>query len=230
MRAFRDRLRADPALVAAYVAAKRAILDAGVTDRLDYASRKAEFVEGVLRGLAFPARLETPRLLLSRPTDADLPELTALHTDERVMVTLGGLRTPEELEAMHRRLLGSWERGGFGWWVARHRPDGRFVGAGGLERVMVADQEEVEVGYHMVPDFWGRGLATELARESVRVGFEVLGVAGLVCFSRPTNARSRRVMEKAGFRYERGVEHAGVPLVLYRLRREDWQVGGTGRK
>jgi hypothetical protein len=30
---------------------------------------------------------------------------------------------------MHRRLLGSWERDGFGWWVARHRPDGRFVGS-----------------------------------------------------------------------------------------------------
>jgi GrpB-like predicted nucleotidyltransferase (UPF0157 family) len=63
MRAFRDRLRADPGLVAAYVAAKRAILDTGVTDRLDYSSRKVEFVQGVLRGLAavaFPSRLQTP--------------------------------------------------------------------------------------------------------------------------------------------------------------------------
>jgi RimJ/RimL family protein N-acetyltransferase len=78
----------------------------------------------------------------------------------------------------------------------------------------------------LVPDFWGRGLATELARESVRVGFGVLGVADLVCFTLPTNARSRRVMEKAGFRYERDVEHAGLPHVLYRLRRNDWEAGG----
>jgi GrpB-like predicted nucleotidyltransferase (UPF0157 family) len=41
---FRDRLRADPALVAEYVAAKRAILDAGVRDGVDYAERKGEFI------------------------------------------------------------------------------------------------------------------------------------------------------------------------------------------
>jgi GrpB-like predicted nucleotidyltransferase (UPF0157 family) len=41
---FRDRLRADPGLVAEYVAAKRAILDAGVRDGTDYAERKGEFI------------------------------------------------------------------------------------------------------------------------------------------------------------------------------------------
>jgi GrpB-like predicted nucleotidyltransferase (UPF0157 family) len=41
---FRDRLRADPELVAEYVAAKRAILDAGVIDGVDYAERKGAFI------------------------------------------------------------------------------------------------------------------------------------------------------------------------------------------
>jgi ribosomal-protein-alanine N-acetyltransferase len=232
MRSFRDRLRADPALVAAYVASKKAILAAGVTDPVAYSIRKGGFVQGVLRleggpAAVVPERLQTPRLLLSRPADADLPDLTAMHTDPRVMATLGGLRSPEELDALHRRLLGSWERDGFGVWVARHRPDGRFVGRGGLRRVQVGGRDEVEVAYARVPGFWGRGLATELAREGVRVGFEVLRLAELVCFTLPTNAASRRVMEKAGFCYERDIEHAGLPHVLHRLRREDW-AGGQG--
>jgi GrpB-like predicted nucleotidyltransferase (UPF0157 family) len=41
---FRDRLRADPALVAEYVAAKRAVLDAGVRDGVDYAEKKGKFI------------------------------------------------------------------------------------------------------------------------------------------------------------------------------------------
>ena len=230
LRSFRGRLRADPALVAAYVAAKQAILADGVTDPVDYCIRKGDFVQGVLRsggGLVAlaPERLETPRLVLTRPTDADLPDLTALHTDPRAMATLGGLRTPEELDALHRRLLSCWERDGFGVWVARHRPDGRFVGRGGLRRVEVGGRHEVEVAYALVPAFWGQGLAAELARESVRVGYEVLRLAELVCFTLPTNAPSRRVMEKAGFRYEQDVEHAGLPHALYRLRREDWAAG-----
>jgi GrpB-like predicted nucleotidyltransferase (UPF0157 family)/mannose-6-phosphate isomerase-like protein (cupin superfamily) len=49
MRAFRDRLRADPDLVARYVACKRAILASGVTDPLEYCARKGGFVTDVLR-------------------------------------------------------------------------------------------------------------------------------------------------------------------------------------
>jgi GrpB-like predicted nucleotidyltransferase (UPF0157 family) len=41
---FRDRLRADPALVAEYVAVKRAILNAGVREGDDYAERKGTFI------------------------------------------------------------------------------------------------------------------------------------------------------------------------------------------
>jgi GrpB-like predicted nucleotidyltransferase (UPF0157 family) len=41
---FRDRLRADPTLVESYVAAKRAVLDAGVRDGVDYAERKGKFI------------------------------------------------------------------------------------------------------------------------------------------------------------------------------------------
>ena len=44
LRDFRDRLRADPTLVEQYVAAKRAILDAGVRDVDDYAEKKGEFI------------------------------------------------------------------------------------------------------------------------------------------------------------------------------------------
>jgi RimJ/RimL family protein N-acetyltransferase len=173
----------------------------------------------------FPEQVETRRLLLGRPTEADLPDLTALLTDPRVMATLGGLRTPEELEARHRRLFADWERDGFGLWVARRRPDRRFVGRGGVRRVQVGGREEVEVSYALAVEFWGQGLATELAREGVRAAFEVLGLPDLVCFTLPTNARSRRVMQKAGFRYERDVEHAGLPHVLCRLRRQEWGGG-----
>jgi ubiquinone/menaquinone biosynthesis C-methylase UbiE/GrpB-like predicted nucleotidyltransferase (UPF0157 family) len=48
LRRFRDRLRADPGLMASYVAAKKAILASGVTDSVDYAIRKGDFVQGAL--------------------------------------------------------------------------------------------------------------------------------------------------------------------------------------
>ena len=76
----------------------------------------------------------------------------------------------------------------------------------------------MELLYGLVADAWGRGLASELARESLRVAFAELSLPELVAFTLPDNLRSRAVMERAGFRYERDVLHAGLPHVLYRLR------------
>jgi len=42
-----------------------------------------------------------------------------------------------------------------------------------------------------------------------------------VAFTLPTNVASRRVMDNAGFQYERDVVHADLPQVLYRARRSD---------
>jgi RimJ/RimL family protein N-acetyltransferase/GrpB-like predicted nucleotidyltransferase (UPF0157 family) len=224
LRAFRDRLRADATLREQYVARKRAILAEGVTDTLEYCYRKGDFVQDVvwrIRSAAFPARLGTPRMLLSRPTDEDRSDLVAMHTDPRVMATLGGLRTRDELEAMHQRLFACWNKDGFGVWIARDRHNGRFLGRGGLRRIQLAGRDEVEVAYALAADAWGQGLATELAEASVRAGFEVLRAPELVCFTLTTNAASQRVMQKAGFRYERDGEHAGLPHVFYRLRRYD---------
>jgi RimJ/RimL family protein N-acetyltransferase/GrpB-like predicted nucleotidyltransferase (UPF0157 family) len=225
LRSFRDRLRADAKLCEQYAACKRAILDAGVTDRVDYCYRKGEFVEAVLKSLrqpAYPEHLETPRLILTRPTEADAADLIDMHSDPRVMATLGGMRTAEQLKAINPRLMAAWQNDGFGWWIARDRLDGRFVGRGGLRRIELGGKSEVELGYGLAAEFWGQGMATELANASVASGFEVLRLNDIICFTLTTNKRSQRVMEKAGFRYERHGEHAGLPHVFYRLRREEW--------
>ncbi len=160
--------------------------------------------------------IRTDRLLLRRLVPADLDDFLVMNQDPRVMATLGGVRTPEEISSHLARLVGEWNRNGFSWWSVRMLDSGKFTGRGGLRRVLVEGRDEVEVGYGFMPEFWGRGFATELARESVRIGFEELRLPNLVSFTLPTNLASRRVMEKAGFRYERDIIHANLPHVLYR--------------
>jgi RimJ/RimL family protein N-acetyltransferase len=161
--------------------------------------------------------LRTARLFLTRMREDDWPDLQRMYLNPRVMATLGGIRAEEQTRELLRRHLSHWQEHGFGWWVAREPATGAFAGRGGLRRMIIGGSEEVEVGYGFLPEFWGRGLATELAAESVRVGFEVLGLSELVSMTLPSNRASRRVMEKVGFRYERDVVHAGLPHVLYRL-------------
>ncbi len=160
----------------------------------------------------------TERMRLTRPRAEDVPDYRRMFTDPSVMATLGGLRNEPDLQALIDRVFTHWVTHGFGLWIARDRTTGDFLGRGGLRIMMIDGRPEIELGYGLVPQAWGRGLATELARESVRVGFEVLRVPDIVCFTTPANAKSRRVMEKVGFTYERDGTFAALPHVFYRLR------------
>jgi [ribosomal protein S5]-alanine N-acetyltransferase len=160
--------------------------------------------------------LPAGRLIGERMRDVHREDLCRMHRDSRVMATLGGLRSAAETREAHRRDLDHWDRYGYGIWVFRDLRDGRFAGRAGLRHVLVEGVPEVELAYAFMPEFWGRGLATETARAILGLAFGRLALEGLVGFTLPTNLASRRVMEKAGFRFDRDVVHADLPHLLYR--------------
>ncbi len=174
--------------------------------------------------------LTTERLRLRRWLDSDRAPFRALNGDARVMEFMPGLLTAQASEALIGRIEGHFERRGFGLFAAEFREGGAFVGFIGLS-VPAFDapfMPAVEIGWRLATEFWGRGLATEGAREVLRYGFEELGLSGVVSFATEANTRSRRVMEKLGMTHDPAddFEHpdlpAGHPLrhhVLYRIGR-----------
>ncbi len=171
-----------------------------------------------------PTKLATARLLLTKLCPGDLDDLVRMYADPQVMATLGGVRTAEWVAEYLNRQMAHWDEHGFGFWTVRDRRTGKFAGRGGLRYATIEGRREVEVGYGFRQECWGKGLATELALESARVGFAELRLPELVSFTMTTNIASQRVMEKAGFQYERDIIYADLPHVLYR-RRMDATVG-----
>jgi RimJ/RimL family protein N-acetyltransferase len=163
----------------------------------------------------------TNRLTAERLRPDHVSDCCRMYSDTRVMATLGGVRSDEETREWLQQNLEHWERHRFGLWVFRDQSDGGFVGRAGLLHVQVEGTDEVELSYALRSEYWGRGLATELARACVQIGFEQLGLASVVAFTLTTNRASQRVMQKVGFTFERDISHAGLPHVLYRLCRED---------
>jgi [ribosomal protein S5]-alanine N-acetyltransferase len=172
--------------------------------------------------------IRTARLLLTCMRESDLADLCGMYRDPRVMATLGGVRSEEQTRELLERHLANWAAHGLGWWVVRELATGRFAGRGGLRYCTIDGCQEIEVSYGFLPEFWGRGLATELAAESVRVAFETLRQTEMVSLILPSNAASRRVLEKCGFRYERDVIHADLPHALYRLTAAAWYAAAPG--
>jgi RimJ/RimL family protein N-acetyltransferase len=167
-------------------------------------------------------RVETPRLLATRLTEDDLPELLRLARDPRVAATLSLTRSPPseaDVRAGLIEAIGHWELHGFGLWLLRDRSRRAFVGRGGLQHTWVTGENEVEAAWAIVPELWGRGLATESARASIAAAFGPIGLAEVIAYTRPDNVASRRVMEKTGFESERAFVTQGVEQVLYRCDR-----------
>ena len=162
--------------------------------------------------------MQTARLTLRRMSANDLDDLTRMHLDPRVMATLGGVRSAETTRHWLEHQLDHWRQYGYGLWLVRERETGQFAGRGGLHRVEIDGREEVEVSYSFLADYWGCGLATEVARTSIHAAFTILNLPEIVCFTLTTNLASQRVMQKAGFRYERDFVYKDMPHVRERSR------------
>jgi RimJ/RimL family protein N-acetyltransferase len=80
--------------------------------------------------------------------------------------------------------------------LALKQAEDRALGAIGLHGIAPGN---LELGYWLAPDHWGRGLATEAARAMVAYGFDSLGAEALNSGHFSDNPASGRVLEKAGF-------------------------------
>jgi RimJ/RimL family protein N-acetyltransferase len=166
--------------------------------------------------LSAPLRLETARLIGEPMAPQHREGLIAMLGDPRVGATLGGVATPVDVDRHIATMAAHWEQHGFGWYAFLDRETGALVGRGGPHHAHVGGDDEVEIGWTVVPERWGQGLATEFGAASIELAFGPLGLVDVVSFTLPDNHASRRVMEKLGFTFERDTLYAGLPHVLYR--------------
>lgn len=93
----------------------------------------------------------------------------------------------------------------------------RLRGRAGIRPLAVEGAPEMEVAYALARSAWGMGYAGEITRVLAVHGLGHLALPSLVGVVMNENGASRRVLERAGFTFEREVIHAGQPCALYRL-------------
>ena len=163
-----------------------------------------------------PTSFSLRRIFAERLTDAHLPLLRRMDSNADMMASLGGIRSDAETKAYLERNLAHWTQHGFGIWILRDPTTGRVMGRAGLRHLVVETADEVELAYALLPEFWGRGLATDAARACVTIGREWLGLPSVVGLTTPDNLASQRVLLKASLTPEREVVHVGREHILFR--------------
>ena len=183
------------------------------------------------------SELRTERLLLRRWREADKEPFAELNSDPVAMEHFPSLLSREQSDAAVDRFDGLIAEHGWGLWAVEVVASGDFIGFVGLNPPPWEAHftPAVEVGWRLRREHWGKGYATEAAREALRFGFEDLDLDEIVSFTIPANRRSRAVMEQLGMTRDPAddFDHPnlaeGHPMrrtVLYRLTRSSWQNGG----
>jgi RimJ/RimL family protein N-acetyltransferase len=152
----------------------------------------------------------------------DLDNLANLFSDPDVMRYVGDGHPADRNEADKalKSIIRHWRTHRFGRWAVVDKQTREFVGFGGLRSLFGT----AEVVYHLAPAHWGKGLATELGRASLRFGFEKRKFDRIVAIAKPPNAASIHVMEKLGMHYEKHTSYYDIDVVQYSISREEFKL------
>ncbi len=167
--------------------------------------------------------IETKRTLLRMPAISDLNDFAAIFGNPRVMRYLDADCQPlteEQTEKVLLSIITGWEKNGFGRWAVISKADNQLIGLAGFRK----HEEIAELFYIINEPFWGKGLATEIASEVLKAGFERHNFTGIVALTRPANVASRRVLGKLKMSFIGETDVYGIAAVEYKMMREDYQL------
>lgn len=139
---------------------------------------------------------------------ADLDNMTALLGDPAVMTYYPAPKTRDEAARWIAWNEANYATHGYGLWIVETF-DGDFLGDCGLTWQQVNGRTELEVGFHIRAEAWGRGYATEAAAACMEFARDELDVKQLVAIIHPENMASRRVAEKIGMNHIEN-DHGGT--------------------
>ena len=127
-----------------------------------------------------------------------------------------GMRTPEDArDYIEKGPMAMYERLGFGLWIAELRDSSEPVGICGL--IKRDELDDVDLGFALLPRYFGQGYAREAATATMAYGRDRLGLGRIVAITVPGNADSVKLLERLGFRFERTIRmaHKDEAVSLY---------------
>jgi RimJ/RimL family protein N-acetyltransferase len=122
----------------------------------------------------------------------------ALELDPEVMKELGGPADPADLDRVHRMRVDTVARGEW-YFVIVLEPSGPPVGAIGIWESTIAGSKVHEVGWMVLPEFQGRGIASEALRLLIDRARSDPGYMRIHAFPGTTNAPSNALCRKNDF-------------------------------
>jgi RimJ/RimL family protein N-acetyltransferase len=166
----------------------------------------------------------TPRLRFRSLKLADKDALMEFFSDPAATEFLFPQVPPEEFaDAWISRQTRRYEKSGTGLCAITQKDTNELVGQCGLLLQFVDGIPKLEIGYHFIRRFWGQGFATEAAAACRDFAFENELAETVISLIHPNNFRSQAVARRIGMTPWKETVWRGNPVVVFRIKREDWE-------
>ncbi len=179
--------------------------------------------------------IRTERLILRNWEERDRDLFHRINSDDRVMEFFPFRRDRAQSDALLDELRDEIDALGFGFAAVEVAATGQCVGFAGLrvtQDIPSLEAGDVEIGWRLAHENWGKGYATEAAAAWLAHAFTGLGLDEVVSFAVDSNHRSTAVMERIGMSRDTAgdFDHPEVPenrrdigrFVLYRIKASEW--------
>lgn len=164
--------------------------------------------------------LDTERLRIDIPSPKDINDWYLLHSDPEVMQYLDGCPHKNMIQKWLEQDIMHYNTHGFSFGSLRCKKTQEFAGRAGLVYLNYEDhQPDIEIGYVLKRNCWGKGYATELAKALVLWGFANLSVHKLVAVTHPDNSKSQHVLTNVGMHFAKCINVQGTGYYLYEIYR-----------
>ncbi|AWW73183.1 GNAT family N-acetyltransferase [Erythrobacter sp. KY5] len=181
-------------------------------------------------------RHETDRLVLRDWREEDWEPFFEGTNTPAVMQWLGGLLDDERKSDVRARLERYQSDFGHTFWVVERKEDGAILGFCGLKRCTDENGPfgEMEAGWRLREDAWGKGYAKEAARAAIDIGFTKFGADPIIALTVEGNAASWGLMVRLGMERRRDLDfedalwsHGYGPVIVHAITREQWDRQGA---
>jgi len=150
----------------------------------------------------FPV-LQTERLVLRQIIMDDLNDLLTIRQNEEVgkYIDRPRSKTVEEATAFIERITKLIANNESVLWGLTKADSNRIIGTACLWNFNET-KDKGEIGYELLPEYWGKGYISEVVAKLVDFGFNTLKLASITAVTHPENIASVKLLLKNGFVYE----------------------------
>ena len=168
-------------------------------------------------------KIFTRRLLLRPWSLEDADAAFAVYGSEEVIRWLEPMLTRVESRAAMTEQLSEWVhdsgKSGLpqGRWAVEESETGRVVGGVSL-LPLPPDHADLEIGWHLIPEVWGRGFGAEAGHAVAHQAFESGVVSEVFAVVQPDNERGVQTARRVGMEWVGETsKYYGVRQLVYRL-------------